>query len=225
MMTKKDKNDDDKKKSFMDIIDNSSLEAVIIWMRIHHAMKNYWIAALGGSTLMSIITVIFDLLVPMEGNILGFVRALLAIITGCFYFMLGYSISIYQSDSRRKHYDDDAPIDKVVAPYVSYRIRNSFRQRRRQSYPFIALILVIIISSAYSHLYTLFAGIALALIFAIVAYVRPTESETVLMVNNKMDPRDIMDIAEKIEYNESRNKKTPKKKSKRKNDHNTMGTI
>ena len=225
-MSRKEKNNNGKKESFIDIIDNSSLESIINWLAIHHAMKNYWVAALGGSVAMSIITVAFDLLVPMEGNIaLGFVRALLAIITACFYFMLGYSISIYQSDSRRKHYDDDAPIDKVVAPYVSYRIRNSFRQRRMQSYPFIALILVIIISSDYSHLYTLFAGIALALAFAIVAYVRPTECETVLMVNKKTDPRDVIDIAEKIEYNESRNKKTQKNKSKRKNDNNRMGTI
>lgn len=216
---------DDKKsgkKGIIDVIDHASLETLLAWMKIHHAMKPYWMTSVIGVLLTTVSTIVFDMFVPMEGNILGFVRALMAIITGCFYFMLGYSIAIYQSDSRRRHYDDDAPIDKVVAPYMEYRFRNSFKQRRRQSYPVIAAILVIIISSAYSHMYTLSAGIALAMIFAIVAYVRPTESETVLLVNNKMDPRDIIDIAENIEYNESRKKSRKSKKRKSKKPNNNI---
>ena len=210
------------KKGIIDFIDHASLETLLAWMKIHHAMKPYWITSVIGVLLTTVSTIVFDMFVPMEGNILGFVRALMAIITGCFYFMLGYSMAIYQSDSRRRHYDDDAPIDKVVAPYMEYRFRNSFKQRRRQSYPVIAAILVIIISSAYSHMYTLSAGIALAMTFAIVAYVRPTESETVLLVNNKMDPRDIIDIAENIEYNESRKKSGKSKKSKSKKPNNDI---
>lgn len=190
--------------SILDWVDSITLDKIFESMKINHATRKYWIAAVAGSITVTIIAIVMDFTLPMEKGALSMLRAVIALAAGIFYFMFGYSMAVYQSDARRRHYDDDARLQDVVEPYQEIRLRYSFRQRRRWSYPVIAVIVIIIAASWRSHLYIVFTGIALAITFAVIAFVHPTPEETVLMVNDREDPRDLMEIANNIEHNNDR---------------------
>ena len=168
----------------------------------HHAMKSYWGIALVGSGVMTAVAMLVDFLLPMDGVGWGILRAVLALVAGAFYFMVAYAIALFQSDSRAMHYDDNVPVDEVAEPYTPYRLRDSLKQRRRKAYPAMAVIAVIAIASAYSHVYTTLGGVVVASVIALISYIRPTDEEKVFLINNIPDPRDILDIREEIEREE-----------------------
>lgn len=200
--------------SFIDWVDGLTLDKIFESMKINHATRKYWIAAVAGSLIVTVVAIVMDFTLPMEKGLLSMIRAAVALAAGVFYFMFGYSMAVYQSDARRRHYDDDAKLQDVVEPYQEIRLHYSFRQRRRWSYPVIAIIVIIIAASWRSHLYIVFTGIALAIAFAVVAFVHPTPEETVLMVNDREDPRDLMEIADDIERNQERKAKGKGKRRK-----------
>lgn len=193
--------------------DKMTFENLLITMQKYHATKKYWIIAGIGFIISTAICITIDIILPMKGFGWNFIRSIMALIMGAFDFMIAYSLAMFQSLSNEKHYDDNVPIDMVVDPYQPIRLRYSFRQRRRQTYPFIAIILVIAIASAYSHLYTLFGGVVVAGVVAICAYLRPTDDEKVFIQNDMPDPRDIVDIAEEYKQHEAARKAKEKSKA------------
>lgn len=198
---------------FIDRMADLTIDSVLESMKINHATKLYWVVAVFGSLAVTIIATIMDFTLPMEKGIFSMARAIIALAAGILYFMLAYSIAIYQSDARRRHYDDNQKLEEVVEPYKEIRLRYSFRQRRRWSYPVIAVIIIIIAASWRSHMYVVFTGIALAMTFGIVAFVHPTPQETVLLVNDREDPRDLMAMADNMEHD--RNRRDRRRKGRR----------
>lgn len=197
-------------RGIINAIANLSFNDILHWMKIRHAMRPYLLTAIIGTIVFIIMSILMDIFIPME-SVYGLLRAIIALIGGGFMFMLAYSVSIYQSDSNRRHYDDDTPIDEPTPPYFEYRLRYSFRQRRRQCYPVLALLFVIILASSYTHLYTLMAGVVVTMGIAMAAYLRPTEAESVLIANDRIDPRDALDVI-------ARSKPRGKRKQDRKQD-------
>lgn len=206
----------ERQKKAIEMADKLTFENALDTAVEYHATRKYWIITVVGIVITASMSILVDFIMPMNGLGWNLIRALLALAGGVFDFMLAYSIAVFQSVANEKHYDDDVPIDEVVAPYMPFRLRFSIRQRRRQSYPFIAIILVLIIASAYSHLYTLFGGIVFAGCIAIAAYLRPTPDERVLLENDMPDARDIVDIAEEYEKEETARKAKEKAKALRK---------
>lgn len=189
---------------FIDRLADLTIDGILDSMKINHATRLYWAVAVFGSLAITIIATVMDFTLPMEKGVFSMARAIIALAAGILYFMLAYSIAIYQSDARRRHYDDERKLEEVVEPYKEIRLRYSFRQRRRWSYPVIAVIIIIIAASWRSHMYVVFTGIALAMTFGIVAFVHPTPQETVLLVNDREDPRDLMAMADSMEHDRSR---------------------
>lgn len=196
--------------------DKLTMNYILGKMEEYHATRKYWTITIAGIVVMSAVCIITDIFMPMHGAGWNILRAFIAFGMGIFDFMLGYTLAIYQGIANEKHYDDNVPIDEVVDPYQPFRLRFSVRQRRRQSYPFIAIIVVIAIASAYSHLYTLLGGVVVAGVIAIIAYIRPTDDEYVLIMNDMPDTRDILDIAEEYEKEETKRKAQEKAKALRK---------
>lgn len=192
--------------------DRMSFENLLMTMQTYHATRKYWVVAGVGFVITATLCVLADALMPMSGFGWNFIRSLLALVMGAFDFMIAYSLAMFQSLANERHYADNVPIDIVVDPYQPIRLRYSFRQRRRQTYPFVAVIFVIAIASAYSHLYTLLGGVVVAGVVAICAYLRPTDEEKVFIRNDMPDPRDIVDFAE--EYQREQEERKSKRKTK-----------
>ena len=196
--------------------DRMSFENLLTTMQSYHATRRYWMIAGVGFVVSAILCVLIDITMPMKGFGWNFIRSLMALVMGAFDFMIAYSLAMFQSLSNERHYDDNVPIDIIVDPYQPIRLRYSFRQRRRQTYPFIAVIFVIAIASAYSHLYSLLGGVVVAGVVAICAYLRPTDEEKVFIRNDMPDPRDIVDFAEEYQQQETERKAKEKAKALRK---------
>lgn len=210
------KKQQDKHERMNELADKLTLENLMTTMKTHHATKKYWTITIIGLVIMTTLCILADFIMPMKGTGWNIIRSFIAMGAGIFDFMLAYTLAVYQSVANENHYDDNVPIDEVVDPYMPFRLRFSVKQRRRQSYPFIAVLVVIAIASAYSHLYTLLGGVVVAGVFAIVSYIRPTPDELILIENDMPDTRDILDIAQEVEKEEAERKAKIKAKAMRK---------
>lgn len=196
----------------VELSDIVSLDNALGTITIYHRTKKFWMYVTPITITLAVISVLLDFIMPMQGFLWNSIRAILALMSGAADFTVAYAIAVFQSIANEQRKDDETDIAEVVEPYVPYRLRYSVRQRRRQIYPFIAIIVVLAIASAYSHLYTFFGGIVLAGIVAMVSYVRPTDDEKVLILNDMPDARDILDIAE--EYEKEEREREAKEKAK-----------
>lgn len=207
------KKQNDKQERMNELADKLTLENLMTTMKRHHATRKYWMITIIGLIVMTALCILADFVMPMKGAAWNIIRSFIAMGAGVFDFMLAYTLAVYQSVANERHYDDDVPIDEVVDPYMPFRLRFSVKQRRRQSYPFMAVLVVIAIASAYSHLYTLLGGVVVAGVFAIISYVRPTPDELILIENDMPDTRDILDIAQEVEREETARKAKLKAKA------------
>lgn len=156
-------------------------QALINIRKISKGNRQKYFAVTGTALAILIgIAVIIDSLLPFEGW-LTLLRSALVIPISLLMFSFGYALSVFLYEMQMQKNDD----------WVPFRLRFSLNWRRRIAIIAGAIIFLFIYATSPSPLYTTMSSAYIAIILAVLAFIRPTNAESIREELNIPDVRDI----------------------------------
>jgi len=185
-----------------------SLRKSLIWLRKQYNtnLKKFYMYSIPATLLLILLNITVDTYLEFN-TVYNIVRTVLVVPTAALFFAQGYLISLYY------HY---RKMD-AETPWTPYRARFSPAWRQRISLIIGAILIVSIYATGFTPAYTTFSAFIVALIIALFAFMRTTNSEQRREEYNIPDSRDLRYEARKKEIELAREIAEKEEKERKKN--------